>query len=106
MSGEVGQSFSPIEALDLICKRDAGDGASCSHDYLEWIAFGFCRDRNSNGERCLGVVFTRRKDEKRPTSGLLSPAPRVEGQPDNMSDFGHVGFYHRSAPRTSSKIGP
>jgi hypothetical protein len=49
----------PVEAFDLICKRDTGDGASPSHDYLEWIPFGFRGDRDTDGERCLGVVFTR-----------------------------------------------
>src|SRR5207249_3260380 len=69
---------SPIEALDLVGKNDAGDGETVRDHHLERVALRAARDGTQHRQADFPVLRRRGQYERRTATGLLVAGLRGE----------------------------
>lgn len=89
----------PVEILNVVRKDDAGDRSAGGQRDLERVTLHLTGDRTGDREAGLRIVGARGQDQCRPSSALLMPGVRIEGQPDEIAGVRNVrAGYHTSWP--------
>ncbi len=105
LNGKLRTSRAPVQALDLINQCHTRNRTARLERHLEGIAFALRRYRDAHAKRCLRIVGSGRKHEKRPPRRLLAATLRIERKPYDVADIRNVTCYQRSLPIGSSKVG-